>query len=103
MDSNGDGSVSNGELLSANGSLGKVASPISQDLLSLMDTNGDRSVNGTEMINFESAVVAAEKAPGLRHCRCLLTTISSGRRTGLPEELHTHQALNNRNHPVTVQ
>jgi hypothetical protein len=61
MDADGSGSISNGEVLKTLGRLGN-GSPLSQQLLTQMDTNGDGSVSGTELVNFETAVVDAEKA-----------------------------------------
>lgn len=64
MDANNSGSISNGELLTAMGDTRNSASASSRALLSLMDTNHDGSVSGTEFVNFETALVGAEKAAG---------------------------------------
>jgi hypothetical protein len=64
MDSNGDGSMTNDELLSAlSGSADNSDSSAAQALLTLMDTNSDSSVGSSEYLKFETAFVAAEKAP----------------------------------------
>jgi Ca2+-binding EF-hand superfamily protein len=63
IDANGNGAVSNAELLSALSSTRDTSSPSAQALLSLMDVNGDRGVSGTEFLNFETAAVSAEELP----------------------------------------
>jgi hypothetical protein len=63
IDANGNGTVSNAELLSALSSTRDTSSPSAQALLSLMDVNGDRGVSGTEFLNFETAAVSAEELP----------------------------------------
>jgi Ca2+-binding EF-hand superfamily protein len=64
-DSNGDGSVSNSELPSALAQTGSnPGNAATQSLLTMMDTNGDKSVGSSEFLKFETAFVAAEKSPG---------------------------------------
>jgi hypothetical protein len=58
----GGNSVSNGELLGAlAGTTGSSNTSTEQDLLKLMDSNGDGTVSSSEFLNFETAMVAAEK------------------------------------------
>jgi len=65
IDSNGDGSVTNDELLSAlSGGAENSDNPEAQALLTLMDTNSDSSVDSAEYLKFETAFVSAEKASG---------------------------------------
>ncbi|HTH62483.1 MAG TPA: hypothetical protein VL689_20335 [Paraburkholderia sp.] len=62
LDANGGSSLSNTELLDT--MAGTSTSPNSssaQALLKLMDSNGDGSVSSGEFLNFETAMVAAEK------------------------------------------
>jgi EF-hand domain pair len=61
MDSNGDGSVSHSEMLSAMSATGQGGSSLSQSLRQMMDTNHDGSVSGTEFVNLETALVGVEK------------------------------------------
>ena len=61
MDTDGSGSISNSEVLKTLGQLGNGSS-LSEQLLTQMDTNGDGSVSSTEFVNFETAVINAEKA-----------------------------------------
>jgi hypothetical protein len=61
MDVNDRGSITNAEFLTAMGNVGN-GSAASQALLSLMDSNNDRSVSSTEFVKFETAMVSAEKA-----------------------------------------
>jgi len=58
----GGNSVSNGELLGAlAGTTGAPNTSTEQDLLKLMDSSGDGTVSSSEFLNFETAMVAAEK------------------------------------------
>jgi hypothetical protein len=58
----GGNSVSNGELLGAlAGTTSTPNSSTEQALLKLMDSNGDGTVGSSEFLNFETAMVAAEK------------------------------------------
>ncbi|MFL9918280.1 hypothetical protein PQR75_23370 [Paraburkholderia fungorum] len=62
FDTSGSSSVSNIELLNA--MAGTASSPNSssaQALLNLIDSNGDGTVSSGEFLNFETAMVAAEK------------------------------------------
>jgi hypothetical protein len=61
MDGNDDGSISNGEMLSAMSATGQGGSSLSEGLRQVMDTNNDGSVSGTEFINLETALVGVEK------------------------------------------
>jgi hypothetical protein len=61
IDTNGDGTVSNSELLTALGDTGSdTDSSLSQGLLSLMDTSHSGAVTGTEFTNFETTLVSSE-------------------------------------------
>lgn len=64
IDTNNSGSISNSEFLTAMGDTRDSSSASSQALLSLMDTNHDDTVSGTEFVSFETAVVGAEKSSG---------------------------------------
>ena len=64
IDTNDSGSISNSELLTAMGDTRNSSSASSQALMSLMDTNDNGTVSGSEFVNFETAVVGAEKASG---------------------------------------
>jgi Ca2+-binding EF-hand superfamily protein len=65
LDSNGDGSVSNSELLSALGHAGSdPGNAATQSLLTMMDASGDKSVSSSEFLQFETAFVAAESSSG---------------------------------------
>jgi hypothetical protein len=59
-DQDGNGSISNGELLGAMSSTGNSTSAAAQRLLQLMDTNHDGSVSSTEFVSLETAMVQAE-------------------------------------------
>ena len=61
MDSNGDRSISHGEMLSAMSATGQGNSPLSKGLRQMMDTNHDGSVSGTEFVNLETTLVSVEK------------------------------------------
>jgi hypothetical protein len=65
IDTNGDGAVSNSELLTALGDTGSdTDSSLSQGLLSLMDTSHSGAVSGTEFTNFETSLVTSETSSG---------------------------------------
>jgi hypothetical protein len=61
MDSNGDGSISHSEMLSAMSATSQGSSSLSKELRQMMDTNDDGSVSSTEFINLETAFVGVEK------------------------------------------
>jgi hypothetical protein len=61
MDTNGDGSISNAELISAMSQTSNGNDPLEQSLRQMMDTNHDGTVSGTEYVNLESALVYAER------------------------------------------
>jgi hypothetical protein len=61
LDGNGNGLISNAELLGAMSGTGQGDSDLSQSLLQMMDANHDGSVSGSEFLNLETALVAAEK------------------------------------------
>ena len=61
MDSNGDGSISHNEMLSAMSATSQGGSSLSEGLRQMMDTNHDGSVSGTEFVNLETALVGIEK------------------------------------------
>jgi hypothetical protein len=64
FDTDGNGSISNSELLTGMSKTGSdPASSSSQSLLKLMDTDNGGTVNTVEFSSFEGAMVAAEKAP----------------------------------------
>ena len=60
MDINDNGSISNGEMLSAMSSTSQRGSTLSENLRQMMDTNQDGSVSGTEFLNLETALVSRE-------------------------------------------
>jgi hypothetical protein len=64
IDTNDSGSISNSEFLTAMGDTRDSSGASSQALVSLMDANGDGTVSGSEFVNFETAVVGAEKSSG---------------------------------------
>jgi EF hand len=57
MDTNGDGSISNAEMLSGMSQTSNSNDPLAQSLRQMMDTNHDGSASGTEYVNLESALV----------------------------------------------
>jgi hypothetical protein len=61
MDTNGDGSISNAEMLSGMSQTSNTNGPLAQSLRQMMDTNNDGSVSGTEYVNLESALVYAAR------------------------------------------
>ena len=61
MDSNGDGSISHSEMLSAMNATSQGGSSLSEGLRQVMDMNHDGSVSGTEFVNLETALVGVEK------------------------------------------
>jgi EF hand len=61
MDTNGDGSISNGEMLSAMSHTSNSNDALSQSLRQMMDVNHDGSASGTEYVNLESAMVYAAR------------------------------------------
>jgi EF-hand domain pair len=61
MDTNGDGSISNAELLSAMSQTANNNDALSQGLRQMMDANHDGSVSGTEYVNLETALVNAAR------------------------------------------
>jgi hypothetical protein len=63
IDTNDNGTLSNGELLNALGNTGSDGdTSTSQGLLTLMDTNHDSVVSGSEFIAFETSLASSEKA-----------------------------------------
>jgi hypothetical protein len=61
MDTNGDGSISNAEMLSGMSQTSNSNDPLAQSLRQMMDTNHDGTVSGTEYVNLESALVYAAR------------------------------------------
>jgi hypothetical protein len=61
MDTNGDGSISNAEMLSGMSQTSNSNDPLAQSLRQMMDTNNDGSVSGTEYVTVESALVYAAR------------------------------------------
>jgi EF hand len=61
MDSNGNGSISNAEMLNAMSDTSNGNDALSQNLRQMMDANHDGSVSGTEYVNLETAIVSLEK------------------------------------------
>jgi hypothetical protein len=61
MDTNGNGSISNAEMLDAMSATSHGNDPLSQNLRQMMDANHDGSVIGTEYVNLETAIVSLEK------------------------------------------
>ena len=61
MDINGNGSISNAEMLNAMSATSHGNGVLSQNLRQMMDANHDGSVSGTEYVNLETAIVSAEK------------------------------------------
>jgi EF-hand domain pair len=61
MDTNGDGSISNAEMLSGMSQTSNSNDPLAQSLRQMMDTSKDGSVSGTEYVNLESALVYAAR------------------------------------------
>jgi EF-hand domain pair len=61
MDSNGDGSISHCEMLSAMSATSQGGSSLSEGLRQMMDMNHDGSVSGTEFVNLETVLVGVEK------------------------------------------
>lgn len=63
LDSDNNGSVSNDELLSGLGKTGSASgSASSQALMKMVDKNSDGTVDESEFVNFEGAVISAEKS-----------------------------------------
>ncbi len=63
IDTNDNGTLSNGELLNALGNTGSDGdTSTSQGLLTVMDTNHSSVVSGSEFITFETSLVSSEKA-----------------------------------------
>ena len=61
IDTNDNGEISNGELLTALGDTGSdTGSSLSQGLLTLMNTSHSGVVSGTEFVAFETSLVTAE-------------------------------------------
>ena len=61
MDTNGDGSISNAEMLSGMSQTSNSNDPLAESLRQMMDTNHDGTVSGTEYVNLESALVYAAR------------------------------------------
>jgi EF hand len=61
MDTDGDGLISNGEMLSAMSQTAHSDDSLSQGLRQMMDANHDGSVSGTEYVNLETALVNAAR------------------------------------------
>jgi Ca2+-binding EF-hand superfamily protein len=61
MDTDGNGRISNAELLDAMSQTSNGDGPLAQSLRQMMDTNHDGSVSGSEFVNLETAMVSAEK------------------------------------------
>ena len=61
IDTNASGSISNAEMLNAMSATSHGNDALSQNLRQMMDANHDGSVNGTEYVNLETAIVSAEK------------------------------------------
>jgi hypothetical protein len=61
MDTNGNGSISNEEMLDAMSATSHGNDALSQNLRQMMDANHDGSVSGTEYVNLETAIVSVEK------------------------------------------
>jgi hypothetical protein len=61
MDTVGNGSISNAEMLNAMSATSHGNGVLSQNLRQMMDANHDGSVSGTEYVNLETAIVSAEK------------------------------------------
>lgn len=61
MDNNGNGLVSNSEILSAMSQTAQGDDTLSQDLRTMMDTNNDGSVSSSEFVNLETALVSGER------------------------------------------
>jgi EF hand len=61
MDTNGNGSISNDEMLRAMSATSHGNDALSQNLRQMMDANHDGSVSGTEYVNLETAIVSVEK------------------------------------------
>jgi hypothetical protein len=61
MDTNGDGSISNAEMLSGMSQTANNNDALSESLRQLMDVNHDGTASGTEYVNLESAFVYAAR------------------------------------------
>jgi EF hand len=61
MDDNGNGSISNSEMLTAMSATSNGNDGLSQNLRQMMDANHDGSVSGAEYVNMETAIVSVEK------------------------------------------
>ena len=61
MDTNGNGSISNVEMLDAMSATSHGNDALSQNLRQMMDANHDGSVSGAEYVNLETAIVSVEK------------------------------------------
>jgi hypothetical protein len=61
MDTNGNGSISNAEMLDAMSATSHSNDALSQNLRQMMDANHDDSVSGAEYVNLETAIVSVEK------------------------------------------
>jgi EF hand len=61
MDTNGNGSISNAEMLNAMSATTNGNDALSQSLRQMMDANHDGSVSGTEYVNLETAIVSVEE------------------------------------------
>lgn len=61
MDTNGNGSISNAEMLDAMSATSHGNDALSRNLRQMMDANHDGSVSGAEYVNLETAVVSVEK------------------------------------------
>jgi hypothetical protein len=61
MDTDGNGLISNAEMLDAMSQTSNGNGPLAQSLRQMMDTNHDGSVSGSEFVNLETAMVSAEK------------------------------------------
>ena len=61
MDTNGNRSISNAEMLNAMSATSHGDGALSRTLRQMMDANHDGSVSGTEYVNLETAIVSAEK------------------------------------------
>jgi Ca2+-binding EF-hand superfamily protein len=63
LDTDGNQSISNSELLAGLAKTADASDPTAQLLLATMNTNGDGSVDSAEFEEFETGFVAAEKVP----------------------------------------
>jgi hypothetical protein len=61
IDTNGNGSISNAEMLNAMSATTNGNDALSQNLRQMMDANHDGSVSGTEYVNLETAIVSVEE------------------------------------------